>query len=96
VLEAGGGNDGLNWGGVQPVLAHTTQVCSYDRAGFGGSDTLPPPRDADHVTGELHALLHAAGINFPIVLMGHSVGGLFIRDYASHYPNEGAGLIFDG
>ena len=43
VLEAGGGNDGLIWGGVQPVLAKTTRVCSYDRAGFGWSDALSPP-----------------------------------------------------
>jgi pimeloyl-ACP methyl ester carboxylesterase len=95
VLEAGGGNDGLNWGGVQPVLARTTQVCSYDRAGFGGSDAAPPPRDADHIAEELHGLLHEAGIQFPVVLMGHSIGGLFIRDYASHYPSDVAGLIFE-
>jgi pimeloyl-ACP methyl ester carboxylesterase len=94
VLEAGGGNDGLNWGGVQPVLAKTTRVCSYDRAGFGGSEAAPGPRDADHVAADLHGLLHAAGIQFPVVLLGHSVGGLFIRDYASHYPGEVAGLIF--
>ena len=95
VLEAGGGNDGLNWGGVQPVLANTTRVCLYDRAGYGGSDAAPPPRDADHIAKELHGLLHASGIQFPVVLMGHSVGGLFIRDYANHYPSEVAGLIFE-
>jgi pimeloyl-ACP methyl ester carboxylesterase len=95
VLEAGGGNDGLNWGGVQPVLARTTRVCSYDRAGYGGSDAAPPPRDADHIAEDLHELLHAAGVQFPVVLMGHSIGGLFIREYASHYPTEVAGLIFE-
>lgn len=95
VLEAGGGNDGLNWGGVQSVLSKTTRVCSYDRAGYGGSDPAPPPRDADHIAEELHGLLHTAGIQFPVVLMGHSVGGLFIRDYASRYPSEVAGLIFE-
>jgi pimeloyl-ACP methyl ester carboxylesterase len=95
VLEAGGGNDGLNWEGVQPMLARTTRVCSYDRAGYGGSDAAPPPRDADHIAEDLHELLHAAGIQFPAVLMGHSIGGLFIRDYASHYPTEVAGLIFE-
>lgn len=95
VLEAGGGNDGLTWGGVQPVLARTTRVCSYDRAGYGGSDAAPPPRDADQTAEELHGLLHAAGIQFPVVLMGHSIGGLYIRDYASHYASEVAGLIFE-
>jgi hypothetical protein len=70
VLDAGGGADGLMWGGVQPVLAKTTRVCSYDRAGMGWSDPLPPPRDADHVAAELHGLLAAGRINSPIVLMG--------------------------
>jgi pimeloyl-ACP methyl ester carboxylesterase len=94
VLDAGLGNDGLIWGGVQPVLAKTTRVCSYDRAGFGWSDALPPPRDADHIATELHGLLAAAKISAPIVLMGHSIAGMYIRDYATRYPAEVAGLIF--
>jgi pimeloyl-ACP methyl ester carboxylesterase len=94
VLDAGLGNDGLIWGGVQPVLAKTTRVCSYDRAGFGWSDALPPPRDADHIAAELHGLLIAANVNGPIVLMGHSIAGIYIRNYATRYPEKVAGLIF--
>jgi pimeloyl-ACP methyl ester carboxylesterase len=94
ILDAGLGNDGLIWGGVQPVLAKTTRVCSYDRAGFGWSDALPPPRDADHIAAELHGLLAAAGINRPVVLMGHSIAGMYIRAYATRYPTGVAGLIF--
>ena len=94
VLDAGLGSDGLIWGGVQPVLAKTTRVCSYDRAGLGWSDTLPPPRDADHVAHELHRLLETATIAGPIVLMGHSIAGIYIRAYASLYPENLAGLIF--
>jgi pimeloyl-ACP methyl ester carboxylesterase len=94
ILDAGLGNDGLIWGGVQPALAKTTRVCSYDRAGFGWSDALPPPRDAGHITAELHGLLAAAHINGPVVLMGHSIAGMYIRDYAARYPENVAGLIF--
>ena len=94
VLDAGLGNDGLIWGGVQPALAKTTRVCSYDRAGFGWSDALPPPRDADHIATELHGLLAAAHITGPVVLMGHSIAGMYIRDYATRYPENVAGLIF--
>jgi pimeloyl-ACP methyl ester carboxylesterase len=95
VLEAGGGKDGLTWAGIQPHLALDTQVCSYDRAGMGWSDPGLSPRDADHVAAELHRLLAAAHIRTPVVLMGHSMGGLFIRDYAGHYPTEVAGLVFE-
>lgn len=94
VLDAGLGNDGLIWGGVQPALSKTTRVCSYDRAGFGWSDPLPPARDADHIASELHGLLAAAKIDEPIVLMGHSISGIYIRDYATRYPADVAGLIF--
>jgi pimeloyl-ACP methyl ester carboxylesterase len=94
IFDAGLGNDGLIWGGVQPVLAKTTRVCSYDRAGFGWSDTLPPPRDADHIAAELQGLLAAAHIAGPVVLMGHSIAGMYIRDYATRYPENIVGLIF--
>lgn len=94
ILDAGLGNDGLIWGGVQPVLAKTTRVCSYDRAGFGWSDPRPLPRDADHIATELHGLLTAAGVQRPVVLMGHSIAGIYIRDYATRYPADVAGLIF--
>lgn len=94
VLDSGLGNDGLVWSGVQPVLAETTRVCSYDRAGMGWSDSVPLPRDADHIADQLHGLLAAAQINGPIVLMGHSIAGIYIRDYAKRYPQQVAGLIF--
>ena len=95
VLESGAGNDGLTWAGLEPKLAMHTQVCSYDRAGLGWSDPLPHPRDADHIAAELHGLLASAHVMRPVILMGHSMGGLFIRDYAAHYPTEVAGLIFE-
>lgn len=94
ILDAGLGNDGLIWGGVQPVLAATTRVCSYDRAGRGWSDSEPTARDADHIADDLHGLLAAARIDGPVVLMGHSIAGIYIRDFATRYPAGVAGLIF--
>ena len=94
ILEAGGQNDSTIWRGVQPALAKTSTVCAYDRAGSGWSDTQPGPRDADHIAAELRQLLLQAGIKGPMVLMGHSIGGLFIRDYVAHYPADVAGIIF--
>jgi pimeloyl-ACP methyl ester carboxylesterase len=42
---------------------------------------------------DLHALLAAADISGPIVLAGHSLGGLIVRLYASQYPKDVAGLV---
>jgi pimeloyl-ACP methyl ester carboxylesterase len=94
VLDAGLGNDSLIWANVQPTLSKTTRVCSYDRPGFGWSDLQPNPRDAHRITDQLHTLLTQAGITGPIVLMGHSIAGLYIRDYAAQYPQNLSGLVF--
>lgn len=93
ILEAGGGNDSLTWTKVQPELSKTTQVCSYDRAGFGWSRPQPPPRDADSIARDLHALLQEASVQGPIVLMGHSRAGLYVRAYNRLYPEQVKGLI---
>src|SRR5580698_9551233 len=94
VLDAGLGNDSTIWGNVQPELSKITQVCSYDRAGFGWSEARPGKRDARHLSDELHALLDAAGVKGPIILMGHSISGLYIRDYVARYPQNLVGLVF--
>ena len=94
VLEAGVGDDSLAWAKVQPELSKTTRVCSYDRAGMGWSTPQPDPRDADTIASELHALLQQAGVRGPIVLMGHSMAGVYIRGYATRYPQDVVGLIF--
>ncbi len=80
------------WLDVQQRLAHETAVCVYDRAGLGWSDSPPRHRTGARMAGELHALLHAAGIAPPYVLVGHSLGGLVARIFASLYPDEVAGL----
>jgi pimeloyl-ACP methyl ester carboxylesterase len=94
VLDAGLGNDSVIWANVQPTLAKTTRVCAYDRAGFGLSEASPAPRDADHIAAELHGLLIQANVARPIVLMGHSISGIYMRDYAARYQEDLAGLVF--
>lgn len=94
VLEAGGGDDMLDWRYVQPLLAKQVRVCSYDRAGFGFSDPGPLPRDGSAIVGDLHALLARAGITGPFVLVGYSSGELYSRLYADRYLSDLAGLVF--
>jgi pimeloyl-ACP methyl ester carboxylesterase len=94
VLEAGGGNGADTWAGVQPEVARFTRVCSYDRAGLGQSDPAPMGvRTVQDSVDDLHALLAAAHVTRPVVLAGHSLGGLIVRLYASQYPDEVVGLV---
>jgi pimeloyl-ACP methyl ester carboxylesterase len=68
-------------------------VCAYDRAGLGWSEMGPEPRDAERVSGELHALLGGAGVEGTYVVVGHSYGGLYARAYSARYPAEAAGVV---
>jgi len=51
------------------------------------------PRTAKVIAEELHTLLHNAGINGPLVLVGHSLGGMDARMFASQYPSEVVGMV---
>ena len=82
-----------NWAWVQPEVAKTTRVCAYDRAGLGWSDRGPQPRDAQQHAAELQALLSAAAVPGPYVLVGHSWGGLVVRTYADRRPDQVAGMV---
>jgi pimeloyl-ACP methyl ester carboxylesterase len=93
LFEAGIGDDSLTWAGVQPAIAKTTRACSYDRAGYGWSDPSPKPRDAKTIAQELHTLLSSAGIVGPLVLVGHSLGGMLVREYAGVYRLDVAGMV---
>jgi pimeloyl-ACP methyl ester carboxylesterase len=74
-------------------VAKFTRVCSYDRPGTpvgekpSRSDPVPQPTTAEDAAADLHALLGAANVSGPYVLVGHSYGGLIVRLYASTYPD---------
>lgn len=94
VLSSGLGDDFTGWAKVQPVLSQQTRVCSYDRAGFGWSQSRPGVQDADAISSQLHQLIEAAAVQRPFVLVGHSISGIYLRSYAAHYPGDLAGLVF--
>ena len=94
VLEAALGASSISWSLVQPGLARLTEVCSYDRAGFGWSDPGPMPRTARRIASELYTLLGRAGLPPPYLLVGHSFGGIVTRVFARAYPEVVAGMVF--
>lgn len=94
VIESGWGGSSSSWGWVQPEVAKTTRVCTYDRAGMGWSEVSPEPRTAREFAKELHILLRNAKETGPYVLVGHSLGGYTVRVYAKDYPANVSGLVF--
>lgn len=68
-------------------------ACVYDRGGVGWSEYVPGPRTIVRLSDELNALLTAAEAPGPFVLVGHSVGGIVARDFATRYRDRTAGLV---
>jgi pimeloyl-ACP methyl ester carboxylesterase len=94
VLMAGGGAFSIDWALVQPKVAKDTRVCSYDRAGLAWSDSGPADETVEQTVSDLHALLKIADERAPFLLVGASVGGIYIQAYQRAFPKEVAGLVF--
>src|SRR5688500_16002109 len=94
VLESGLGSAGtVGSSVVRSEVAEFTRVCAYDRAGMGYSDPGPSPRTARRITRELELLLDRSDIREPVILVGASIGGLYMRVYASEHEQRVAGLV---
>jgi pimeloyl-ACP methyl ester carboxylesterase len=93
VFESGLGGNLLNWQKVREPVAALTTACFYDRAGYGYSDPSSRPTMAQNVTDDLYWLLGKSGVERPIVLVGHSLGGLYATLYADQFPSQVAGLV---
>lgn len=101
-IVAGAGKTQGSPRAVFPRVAGFTHVCAYDRPGTTdlGSGAISPstpvrqPTTAQDGVADLHALLHAAGVNGPYVIVAHSWGGMIGQLYARTHPGEVAGLVF--
>jgi pimeloyl-ACP methyl ester carboxylesterase len=93
VMDAGLGNSSESWLGIQPKVAEFARVCIYDRAGLGNSDPSIHTQTTSQIVLDLHNLLAGAGVSGPLVLVGHSLGGINSRLYASMYPRDVVGMV---
>lgn len=94
IIEPGLGVPSPEWWHIQDELAKVTTVLTYDRAGYGWSETGPSPRTSRAVAEELHQLLTYLGIEGPFIFVGHSQGGLYVNQYGRLFPQDMAGAVF--
>ena len=93
-LEAGAFSGAPDFAALQQILTDRgLRSCAYDRAGMGWSDKGPAPRDGDAIAADLEALVKASGERGPFVLVGHSMAGLYMRQFAVRNPDQVVGLV---
>ncbi|MEE1943776.1 alpha/beta hydrolase [Pedobacter sp. KR3-3] len=90
----GDGHDVWNQKNVISSIAATSDVLSYDRAGYGKSTLGPKPRNISTLSAELAKLIEQFANHSKVILVGHSLGGMVIRDYAIKNPDKVAALLF--
>ncbi|MBI4674612.1 MAG: alpha/beta fold hydrolase [Chloroflexi bacterium] len=96
ILDSGWGDGGwLDWYSLLPEIAKFARVVAYDRAGIGWSEASPHARSAEQLAFELHTMLQRAKIPSPYILVGHSLGGLVVREFARCFPKEVAGVVLN-
>jgi pimeloyl-ACP methyl ester carboxylesterase len=93
IFESGISATCLSWTQARSEVARSARAYAYDRAWLGWSDPANSPRTTSNIVDELHALLNAAHVPAPRILVGHSYGGMLVRAYAAKYPDQVAGLV---
>lgn len=93
ILDAGQGGWSSDWANIMPQLSENNRVCAYDRAGYGWSEAAADDRSPQAAADDLAALLTAAQIEPPYVLVGFSHAGLAGRLFAAQHRDELAGLV---
>jgi pimeloyl-ACP methyl ester carboxylesterase len=96
VFESGLGNDHTVWQikRVAEDISAKMDVVVYDRAGYGTSTIDTNPRDINRLRIELEAVVTKYANNRKVILIGHSLGGMIIRDYAVKNPDRISALLF--
>jgi pimeloyl-ACP methyl ester carboxylesterase len=86
---------------VYDDIRKTTRVCTYDRPGaphldqtFSRTDPVPQPTSPQDGVDDLVALLKAADVPGPYVLVAHSFSGTIARVFAGEHPDEVKGIVF--
>ena len=93
VFVSGAWDNTMAWRRVQAPASRLSRACSYDRAGLGFSDPAARPSTARNAVDDLKNLLDAASVEMPVVLVGHSAGGLYAMLFTALYPDRVAGVV---
>lgn len=93
IFDSGAGTTSSEWDSIGAAVSRHTRVCAYDRAGLGRSEHPVSAPTAQRRATDLRSLLDAADIRAPVILAGHSAGGMIALAFAAQYPRDVVGLV---
>ena len=94
IIITGAGTLSILYYPLQETLSETVRTCTYDRPGLGWSEPNGKPSYAKNMSDDLHHLLSTAQIDGPIILAGHSLGGIVSLIYSAEHDEQVAGIAF--
>jgi len=93
VIEPGFWDDGASLRPFAERLADTATVLTYYRAGYAPSSSAGDRRSCDDIAADLAVVIDAAAVPRPVVLVGHSFGGIILRAYTATHLDRVAGMV---
>ena len=93
VIEPSLGGFAAAWRQIAETIAEDTMVVTYNRAPYGASSPARDGRRPRDIAGDLDGVLKELGIAGPLVLVGHSIGGIYLRTYAALHMDRVAGMV---
>lgn len=93
VVEPSLGGFAAAWREIAETIAEDTTVVTYNRAPYGASSPATDGRRPREIADDLDGVLKGLGVTGPLVLVGHSIGGIYLRAYAALHMNRVAGMV---
>lgn len=81
------------WYDVTESLSKFNRVVMFHRPGLGESEIQYEVRNTQAVVNEINELLLLLEIHEPVLLVGHSYGGLCAQHFVKEHPKKVAGVI---
>jgi pimeloyl-ACP methyl ester carboxylesterase len=93
VFQSGLGTPMGNWDKILKGVSDFAPLITYDRPGIGESDPDNELPTIKNVSEKLIIILDQLNLEPPYILVGHSLGGLYVRGFAVYHPEMLAGLV---